>query len=424
MGSRMIDIFNSTISQAINKVGDFYKSWIGSSDYTSITPIIESEDVNCGAICNELEFAREQSGIMLENLQIDSASGDELDVYVNAMIDLPRRGSLFESDATYRNRFKFLVTDKVNTRRITKWSIRDALTYFISDASKIQIIEHFDTTNLYFQVRLEGTITFTDTLFLDNFQDQGYLRGNVPGNNNFLGGFGIGEVFTFLKFLIDRVKAAGVDYDIYVVDQQRFTKDSDAIIGSVQMSKTSDAHIFVTESFTKLSDGEIVIVIVDDWYLPSEDEVEAIFDELIDYGIGDWVVGNFSLWSSTEINATTARRIWVTGYGHTRTWTNTGKNYVEGVRPCRQFISTKSYSLRDRGPGGGWIFYKSGNNYMECAPQNASDSHAWSNVTASKIGVTAQGTAIGTGDENTTAIVGQIGHTDSAAQACLDYIPF
>ena len=44
---------------------------------------------------------------------------------------------------------------------------------------------------------------------------------------------------------------------------------------------------------------------------------------------------------------------------------------------------------------------------------------AWSNITTILIGTT--GTAIGTGLANTTAIIGQSGHTSSAAKVCYDY---
>jgi hypothetical protein len=44
--------------------------------------------------------------------------------------------------------------------------------------------------------------------------------------------------------------------------------------------------------------------------------------------------------------------------------------------------------------------------------------YAWSNITNAVIGATAEGTAIGTGQANTTAIVGQSGCTSGAAFAC------
>ena len=48
-----------------------------------------------------------------------------------------------------------------------------------------------------------------------------------------------------------------------------------------------------------------------------------------------------------------------------------------------------------------------------------STSHSWSNITETRIGITAQSEWNGLG--NTNAIVGQSGHTSSAAQVCLDY---
>jgi hypothetical protein len=53
------------------------------------------------------------------------------------------------------------------------------------------------------------------------------------------------------------------------------------------------------------------------------------------------------------------------------------------------------------------------------ATADQSTSCAWSNITNILIGTT--GTSIGTGLANTTAIIGQSGHTDSAAKVCHDY---
>lgn len=89
-------------------------------------------------------------------------------------------------------------------------------------------------------------------------------------------------------------------------------------------------------------------------------------------------------------------------------------------------VSTELYKLRDIGPAGGLIFYINPNwktdgwKYMEAAPFDQSSVQRWSNnLTA--IGISAQGTAIGTGPSNTTAIINQAGHTDSAAQICRNY---
>ena len=53
------------------------------------------------------------------------------------------------------------------------------------------------------------------------------------------------------------------------------------------------------------------------------------------------------------------------------------------------------------------------------ATADQSTSCAWSNIPNILIGTT--GTSIGTGLANTTAIIGQSGHTDSAAKVCHDY---
>jgi hypothetical protein len=80
------------------------------------------------------------------------------------------------------------------------------------------------------------------------------------------------------------------------------------------------------------------------------------------------------------------------------------------------------YSLRDIGPAGGWICYvDGGTTYYEAAPTDQAIV-PWSNITGQEIGVTAKGTAIGTGQANTTAIIGQVGHITSAAKLCDDLI--
>jgi hypothetical protein len=102
----------------------------------------------------------------------------------------------------------------------------------------------------------------------------------------------------------------------------------------------------------------------------------------------------------------------------------------------------------DTGPGGGIVFYVAGANftstgsdcgtacrYLEAAPNgwgnsstadnacatpgNASDDPAcaWSGVTNTAIGATAQGTAVGTGYANTQAAVGQAGGGNTAGGA-------
>lgn len=84
------------------------------------------------------------------------------------------------------------------------------------------------------------------------------------------------------------------------------------------------------------------------------------------------------------------------------------------------------YKLRDRGPGGGWIFYinpnykEDGWRYLEAAPVDQSAGIRWSD-TSTIIGPTAQGSSIGTGAANTDAILGFNGNVECAAKVCRDY---
>lgn len=84
------------------------------------------------------------------------------------------------------------------------------------------------------------------------------------------------------------------------------------------------------------------------------------------------------------------------------------------------------YKLRDRGPGGGWIFYinpnykEDGWRYLEAAPVDQSAGIRWSD-TLPAIEPTAQGTSIGTGAANTDAILDYNGNVECAAKVCRDY---
>jgi hypothetical protein len=157
-------------------------------------------------------------------------------------------------------------------------------------------------------------------------------------------------------------------------------------------------------------------IVYDDWFLPSKDELNEMRTELYLHGVGNF--DDHDYWTSSEYDFELA---WVIEmlYG----WDNGHYKYAvvgNRTRACRTFTSTTSYALRDIGPAGGYIFWKSGNDYLEAAPTDQSSSQAWSNITNLLIGTT--GSAIGTGQANTTAIINQAGHTDSAAKLCDDLI--
>ena len=154
-----------------------------------------------------------------------------------------------------------------------------------------------------------------------------------------------------------------------------------------------------------------------DWFLPSRDELQAMHDELYLYGVGGFTgIGSAlsNYWSSSELDPNNAWLIYFFNGNAEVAF----KSVAYSVRACRAFVSTTNYNLRSIGPAGGLIFWKSGNNYLEAAPTDQSASQTWSNI--ANIAITGTGTAIGTGQANTAAIIGQGGHTTSAAKLCND----
>lgn len=186
---------------------------------------------------------------------------------------------------------------------------------------------------------------------------------------------------------------------------------------SVEIEKTYGNKLTNYLSVRLIKNVAAPIPSFDDWFLPSLDELLAMYDELKMFGIGGFAGLGAGYWSSSEVDAWSGQPVNFTNRGTGADTKTSGDVYV---RACRAFTSLIPYSLRDIGPAGGWIFYKNGNDYLECAPVDQSADSKWSNVIGVLIGTT--GTAIGTGAANTAAIIAQVGHVNSAAKLCNDYV--
>jgi len=174
---------------------------------------------------------------------------------------------------------------------------------------------------------------------------------------------------------------------------------------------------------THYGDGTLIANIIDsqytDWYLPSKDELNAMYVELCAFG-----VGNFSIFVYCSSSESSATGVWAQNFlNGVQSNIDPGKANTYFVRACREFTSSTVLSLRDSGEAGGLIFNIVDNGdgtytYLEAATTDHSVSYVWSNIINVAIGTT--GTAIGTGQANTTAIIGQAGHITSAAKLCND----
>jgi hypothetical protein len=132
---------------------------------------------------------------------------------------------------------------------------------------------------------------------------------------------------------------------------------------------------------------------------------------------------NEPYWTSTEIDASQAYHMdFNVGVHDSSLKTDTNPN----IRACRNFYgSAGAYAVGDIGPQGGWIFYEQTAvdpdyaYFLEAAPSDLTP-NMWSNLIGDEIGATAQNTTVFLGYDNTLAIVGQSGHTTSAANDCLN----
>lgn len=158
------------------------------------------------------------------------------------------------------------------------------------------------------------------------------------------------------------------------------------------------------------------VIAYNDWFLPSSDELDEMYNELHLYSLGDFDNAGNWYWSSSEFSSTNA----YTKRFSTGEQTNNTKTAPLYVRACRQFYGELGeYDLRDVGPSGGRIFIVSGTMYFEAAPSDQSTNQEWSNVIDILV-ETQEG--ISAGQPNTLSIIGQVGHTDSAAKLCADLV--
>lgn len=208
----------------------------------------------------------------------------------------------------------------------------------------------------------------------------------------------------------------GMYSSVYVLlrEQANFwTKSKFPCAASIQLTDTSiDVMTLCLSKSNYLSvrlikDSSIIPppMSFDDWFMPSQDGVYFMYNNLHLFGVGGFAAAGY--WSSTENNDTQAV-YWDFSDGFNY---NDLKTASHRVRACRSFISSDIYSLRDTGPAGGKIFHIADNGngtftYQEAAPVDQSAGRSWSDITNQAVGGTSQG--VEGGRVNTDLIVAQV----------------
>ncbi|RDE12108.1 MAG: hypothetical protein C4K49_10525 [Candidatus Thorarchaeota archaeon] len=135
-----IDELNQLMPTNLDKTTAEYISIFGNETFTSISPIEESSDFQCGAIANELEYVKGFIDYITRTASIDDFYGVYLEKVVSFFTGLTRNPS--ETDAELRLRFNALVVRKNNFSWLTTWMIRDVFSYFF-DVNTIYVVENY-----------------------------------------------------------------------------------------------------------------------------------------------------------------------------------------------------------------------------------------------------------------------------------------
>lgn len=164
------------------------------------------------------------------------------------------------------------------------------------------------------------------------------------------------------------------------------------------------------------------------YYLGSVGEMLLVYSNLVVNGLGGFVTNDWNYGYEDCYHTSSEFGVWNHQYIFMRDGfiaSNQSKYMIARVRPIRHFelnSSKKEFNIKDEMPSGGHIFNKidlGGGNfrYYETAPNDISK-QVWCNIETNLVGTSDE---IGTGLENSKAIVAQAGHTTSAAQDCLNF---
>lgn len=152
-----------------------------------------------------------------------------------------------------------------------------------------------------------------------------------------------------------------------------------------------------------------------DWFMPSVNEVIAIYNNLYKNNIGGYTATSF--WCCSEDVTTPTGYAMSVAFGASYSLQSRTKTSNANALPVRTFESAIHYPIGGWGQYG-WVFHKTGNTYYEAAPVSLVAAKPWG---ANGVATGVNGTAIGTGKTNTSAlniILAGIPETGKASQYC------
>ena len=176
------------------------------------------------------------------------------------------------------------------------------------------------------------------------------------------------------------------------------------------------------------------------WYLPSKEEFRAAYLKVIAVGLGTPLkTGSYPAglyWTSSEDPSPYYDGYWHDTWLQAWSYLNSfggglgirSKGIVGHVRTTADFISTDSYAVKAKVPGGAYVYQVDSlgggsYHYWIVAPNDA-DAVAinWSSLNTGPLSPVPTNTAIGTGEANTAAIIAQHGPSGtSAAKIAIGY---
>lgn len=176
-----------------------------------------------------------------------------------------------------------------------------------------------------------------------------------------------------------------------------------------------------------------LVISASDWFLPSKDELNDMYVNLYLIGKGNFTIVD-GYWTSSEHASDPSIYVWMQYFVNGSQF-RASKASAYRVRPVRKFTSSLVKALGDIGEaglvfhidtlgGGSFDYYECYTSDLPSQPnpdplQMGDWIFNWDNVTTLTVGTA---TGVGTGQANTTAIISQAGHTDSAAKLCNDLI--